>query len=452
MVYHLYGLIYLVVAMGVLTPPTALVRFSGFGVAAAAAEDRGAVAAGDGYYIERLLKTFAVKAGGQLEVDTQRGAIHVESWDREEVQVEVEKRADVFTADEAERLFADFAIEITANDGDLQVQGRSRGDRRSRLLELRYTVKVPGRFNVELETIGGQITVGALQGEVRAETSGGNIEIGHISKGSVDVHTSGGSVRIDQIEQGNGRATTSGGSIEVGDVTGNLDLETSGGSLRVASVGGMLVAETAGGSITIGRGGKSVMAATAGGSIQVDESGGDVEVRTAGGGIRIGPVKGNVVAETAGGSIQIGVSSGSVNAATAGGSIKVEGSGGPVEVETAGGSIQVRDAHGYVEAETAGGGIEVGLADVGKGVDMHCYLETSGGDVRVVLPAGMAATVDAEVQINGWSQAEYDIYSAFPLQVRRDRGRRIRAGGEINGGGHLLKLSTENGDIHIEKR
>ena len=439
MVYQ-HGLIYLFVAMGLLSPSMA------------GAEERGSIAERDGYYVERLVKTFAVKVGGQLGVDSQRGAIRVESWDRGEVQVEIEKRADVFTEGEAERLFADFEIEIEATDDEVQVEGRSRGDRRSRSLELHYVVKVPKRFNVDLETIGGSVAVGDLQGEVKIETSGGSIGLGHIKKGPVDVHTSGGSVTIDKIEQGNGNAETSGGSIQVGEVTGDLDLQTSGGSLQIGRVGGVLVAETAGGSITVRHGGESVMAETAGGSIQIDEAGGDVEANTAGGGIRIGPVKGDVRAETAGGSIQIGTSGGSVVAVTAGGSIEVDGAGGPVEVETAGGGIRVRNARGYVEAETAGGGIEVELAEVDGGVDMHCYLETSGGDVRVVLPARMKATVDAEVQINGWSQAEYDIYSAFPLQVRKDKGRRVSAEGDINGGGHLLKLSTENGDIHIEKK
>ncbi len=36
---------------------------------------------------------------------------------------------------------------------------------------------------------------------------------------------------------------------------------------------------------------------------------------------------------------------------------------------------------------------------------------------------------------------------AFALAVRKVKGRRITAEGEFYGG-HLLKLNTENGDIH----
>ena len=121
-------------------------------------------------------------------------------------------------------------------------------------------------------------------------------------------------------------------------------------------------------------------------------------------------------------------------------------------METAGGSIEVFKAGGYVEAETAGGGILVELIEVDKGRDMHCYLETSGGDVRVILPASMKATIDAEVRIEGWSRAKYDIYSDFALDIQKDEGRRISGQGQINGGGHLIKLSASNGNIHIEKQ
>ncbi len=445
-------LVYLFIAVGLLFPVNGSSRFSGFAVAVVGAEERGSVEEEDGYHVERLSRALAVTEGGQLAIDTHRGAVRVESWDKAQVEVKIEKRADVFTAVEAERLFADFEIEIEVNGTDVQLRGRSHGDRGSPLLELSYVVKVPRRFDVELETIGGGISVGDLQGEVRVETSKGRIEIGHIIKGSVDARTSGGSVRITKIEGGNGQIYTGGGSIEVGEVTGDLNLKASGGSLRVGAVVGELLAQTAGGSIVIGRGGESIKVATAGGSIQIDAADGDVQVETAGGGIRVGPVGGNVLAETAGGSIQIGVSGGAIKAKTAGGSISVEGSGGPVVVATAGGSIRVREAHGYVEAETAGGNVEVVLAAVEKGRDMHCDLETAGGDVRVVLPEKMQATVDADIRIDEWSGAQYDIYSDFLLTVRRDKERWVGAKGEINGGGHLLKLSTDNGNIHIEKR
>ena len=50
--------------------------------------------------------------------------------------------------------------------------------------------------------------------------------------------------------------------------------------------------------------------------------------------------------------------------------------------------------------------------------------------------------------LNGLSSQER---MAFPLEIRKVKGQRITAEGEINGG-HLLELNTESGDIHIDKR
>jgi len=405
-----------------------------------------------GYYVERFEREIKSSKGGTLDLDTERGSISIKSWDRDLVKIVLEKRADVFTEEEARRVFADFDLDVAVESGGKKIvlRGESRRGRRSSSPEVHFEIKVPSRYNIILETSGGEIEVGDLEGNVEAETSGGSIAVGLIKKGSVKISTSGGSLRVKGVDGGDVKAETSGGSIDIGDVSGDVKAETAGGSIQVKSVGGELIAETAGGSIKIGEGGKAVVAGTAGGSIEIGKSAGPVEAKTAGGSIRIGPTKGAVRAETAGGSIGIDEVDGPVVAETAGGSIKINGATGNVEAETSGGSITVRGALAAVEAETAGGSIEVEL--LAGGGDRHCSLETSGGDVRLYLPTKIKATVDAEVRIEGWRKADYGIYSDFDLDIKKDEGRRVTARGKINGGGSLLRLRTTNGDIHIERK
>ena len=66
--------------------------------------------------------------------------------------------------------------------------------------------------STDLVTAGGSITIGEVDGPVRARTSGGSI---HVERGSA----------VD--------ARTAGGSIQVEHATGSVDAETSGGSVRV---------------------------------------------------------------------------------------------------------------------------------------------------------------------------------------------------------------------------
>ena len=199
-------------------------------------------------------------------------------------------------------------------------------------------------------------------------------------------------------------------------------------------------------------GGTEVVAETAGGGIDVGGGAGTVRAKTAGGGIRIGPTAGPVEAETAGGGIEIGETGSSVRAATSGGGISVAGSGGPVVVKTAGGAIRIAKARGYIEAQTAGGGIEAELALADPAADTHCTLEAAGGDLVIRLPAELAATVDAEIRVEGWRHRDYRIETDFPLEVSGLGTDRITAQGTLNGGGDLIKLRTSNGDIRIRKR
>ncbi len=380
------------------------------------ADERGEIRKEGSYYVERFERMIDTKKGGKLLLNSARGPIDIESWDKDAVQILVEKRADVFTKEEAARLLADFALDLKVNDGgrEIVLNGESRSERRSNSLDVRFTIKVPAQYSVDVSTGGGGIEIGDLEGNVDAETAGGGINIG--------------------------------------DVTGDVDAETSGGGIDIGRVGGVLNAETAGGSIRVKKGGKTSTVETAGGSISIEAADGPIEADTAGGRISIGPTKGSVQLETSGGSITVDSVEGEVRAETSGGSIAINGASGDIRVGTSGGSISVRGAAGAVEAETAGGDIEVEMLP-GNG-DRHCTLETAGGDITLSLPGDLKANVDAELRIQkrGWSNKDYDIYSDFKLDIDKKEGRLISARGKINGGGNMVRLRTTNGDIRIEKR
>lgn len=418
------------------------------------ADERGEIRKEGGYYVERVEREIDTEKGGKLLLDSDRGPITIESWDKEVVQVLVEKRADVFTEEEAARLLADFALDLKVNDGGREVvlNAASNSERRRNSLDVRFTVKVPMRYSVDVQTGGGGIDIGDLQGSVTAATSGGGIRVGQIKEGMVDIRTSGGGLEVKGVDGGSLKAETAGGGIDIGDVTGDVDAETAGGGIRVGIVGGVLKAETAGGGIRVKKGGKSSTVETSGGGIKIDSADGPVDADTAGGSIHIGPAKGSVKAETSGGSIHVGEVAGEVHAETSGGSIEVDGAQGDIVLHTSGGNITVRGAQGAVEAETAGGGVAVELLPGGG--DRHCTLETVGGDITLSLHGDIKATVDAELRIQkrGWSNKDYDIYSDFQLDIKKEEGRRISARGKINGGGNMMHLRTTNGDIRIEKR
>lgn len=421
------------------------------------AQERGEIYRESGEYIERIDKTIKVKEGGELIVKSDEGPIYVESWDKNEVRVVVIKSADVGRESEARRYFNDIKVWIEKSGNDVTVKAETpwgRRSRRSRHLE--FEITVPYKYDVNLLTEGGSLSIGDLDGNVRGETDGGSIKVGQIKNGNVNISTAGGSIKIKGVKEGNVNAETAGGSIKVGDVNGNLDVHTSGGSIRLGIITGRGVARTSGGSIKVEEAGEDLELSTSGGSISVNFANGPIDVETSGGSISIGDTKGDIKASTAGGSIRIGQAGGMVEAETAGGSITVDGSKGPVEVETAGGSIEILEAHGYIEAETAGGDIDAEMVVSNKNTDTHVTLETAGGDITLFLPADLKATFDVRLEITRRAWRDYKIYSDFPISIDDDdggwRGGRVLIGkGDINGGGDKIRLETTNGDIRIKK-
>ena len=402
-------------------------------------------------YVARFEKILPVSKGGTLTVDTELGPITVESWDRADVQVIIEKRADVFTESEARALIDDYQIFVQSENGSVNIEAQSKSGRSLNSLRIIHRFSVPGVYNVDLTTEAGKISVSDLEGNVKSRTSGGAIHVGKITNGSVDIRTAGGGLRIAGIQNGNGTGQTAGGGIKVGDVTGDLSVKTSGGGITLGTIGGTLSAETAGGRIKIAQTGMEAVAHTSGGSIKIGKADGSVEVKTAGGRISIGPSKGHVTATTAGGSISIASSEGNVEATTSGGSIKVNGSAGSLKANTSGGNIRIRGARGAIEAVTSGGGIDAELVESTKSVDTHCNLETRGGNITIHLPENLSATIDAELEIRRKVSRDYQIYSDFPLKIDGSGSRLITATGKINGGGDRIKLNTTNGDIRIRK-
>jgi DUF4097 and DUF4098 domain-containing protein YvlB len=175
---------------------------------------------------------------------------------------------------------------------------------------------------------------------------------------------------------------------------------------------------------------------TAGGNLTIEDLEGRVEGETSGGNIDGRNITGNVGVETSGGNLSFEEITGDLRAETSGGNIAVRRVKGSVAVETSGGNVKVAEVDGPLSAETSGGDITVGVKQ-NRGVDVS----TSGGDIRIALPAGTGASIDA-------STSGGSVTCDFPITMQgKVDDSRIR--GSINGGGSAIRARTSGGDIEI---
>ena len=178
----------------------------------------------------REVKTFKVGAQPELVLDTFDGSIEVHSWDRSEIEVEIEKRA-------MEQVLLD-EIKIDAQqDGDkitVKVTGPSRRDRGVTIgvnisPTARMRVAVPRNLTLSAHSGDGSIRAEALEGRIVLNTSDGSV-VGSRLGGDIQIRSGDGSIRLDQI-------------------TGKVDLETTDGSIGLEAKPTVLKARTGDGSI-----------------------------------------------------------------------------------------------------------------------------------------------------------------------------------------------------------
>ncbi len=203
---------------------------------------------------KEINKSFTVGEGGELLVNTEIGTIEVLTSTGNELTVDVILDSRTSKESRAEDMFEDFIIDFEQDGDNVSIYAEYDGNRswslfgnRRKNLKVKYEIRVPKSYNIDLETSGGSIGVGDLVGKVNVRTSGGSLHFEDID-GTIKGRTSGGSITVETCT-GDVDIKTSGGSINIGHVSGTVDAKTSGGSINVDEVMGAIDAVTSGGSI-----------------------------------------------------------------------------------------------------------------------------------------------------------------------------------------------------------
>ena len=167
---------------------------------------------------EEFHQTYALTGDGRVELDNINGAVHISSWDRNEVKVDVVKYAD-----SKERL-DEAKIEIESGADHLSIrtqyphhdQSWNWGSHDSPA-SVEYTLTVPRTARLdEIKLINGSLDLTGMKGEVRASCINGRLE----------AHDLAGPARLSTI---NGRLDArfgelAGHEVELSSVNGSVDL------------------------------------------------------------------------------------------------------------------------------------------------------------------------------------------------------------------------------------
>jgi DUF4097 and DUF4098 domain-containing protein YvlB len=168
-----------------------------------------------GAFTEEFHQTYPITSDGRIELDNINGAVHISSWDRNEVKVDAVKYAD------AKEKLEEAKIEIDSGKDYVSIRTHypehNEWGSHNNPASVEYTLTVPRTARLdEIKLINGALDITGVAGEVRASCINGRLE----------AHDLAGRAKLSTI---NGRmdahfAQLAGQDIDLNSVNGSLEL------------------------------------------------------------------------------------------------------------------------------------------------------------------------------------------------------------------------------------
>jgi hypothetical protein len=170
----------------------------------------------------------------------------------------------------------------------------------------------------------------------------------------------------------------------------------------------------------------------------------NVDARTGDGAIRARDVNGRIELRTGDGSVRLQGVEGDITISTGNGAVTADQLQGRVAVSTGDGSVNLSGRLDELTARTGDGAIDVDALP-GSTMKSDWAISTGDGSVRLRLPAGFNAEIDAHTGDGGIATSGVAV---VPQPGVRDDGRRdVR--GRVGSGGQLLTIRTGDGAIDV---
>jgi len=170
---------------------------------------------------QRINREFKASARGRLEFDLDTGGrIEVIGWDRQLISVEVLKGG---------RDAAECRIDFQETGSGLRITSEYEGSGHSYSTNFSFVVRVPRRFDLEFDSMGGGIHICGVEGRISGKTMGGGLDLNNLA-GSINLLTMGGGITLTNSEI-EGKVETMGGRVLIENVVGDVRGSTMGGDV-----------------------------------------------------------------------------------------------------------------------------------------------------------------------------------------------------------------------------
>lgn len=399
--------------------------------------------------------SFELAGTSVLVVENRLGRVTILGSNENALDVTLTKQIHRFSEQDAERALREVELEFRA--GDEARLTTTIGQDRQPSLATDLEIRVPRAVSVRVDNERGAVRLEGLDAPARVSTTHGNVEVARLGAG-VDARTSHATIRLEAIagpvvarnEHGAIHASGVSGdvvaeaehsSIAVEDITGNLSAATEHGAVRVMGVGGSVDIESPYSEVSVERAEKTVTIASSHRPVFVHDVGGRLQVKSRYARVVVRGVSADVSVENLNRPVSVAGVRGTVSVSGEKCEVGVDGVDGAVTIATSHEDIRVSDFGAGLDIRASDADVEVRAARMEGSV----HIETSRGDVNVVLPADVSARVSARTR-RGELLSELG-----GVLERHDDPDARRWEGNLGSGAHPLTIVTSYGDIALER-
>jgi DUF4097 and DUF4098 domain-containing protein YvlB len=190
--------------------------------------------------VDQWARTYTMPADSTMEVANTNGRVLVEGTDGTTFDVKAEIAVRAGTEEAAREILKQVEIREESASGRVRLEAKYPKGLGRAHVEVKFTLRVPRRATVNVETVNGGIELNALAGTVHAETTNGGVNGRNLAGGVTASTTNGGiDVAMDALSAGGVRLDTTNGGITLavpGDAKGTISARVVNGGIDVGDL------------------------------------------------------------------------------------------------------------------------------------------------------------------------------------------------------------------------
>ncbi len=156
-------------------------------------------------YGKTINKEFNVNKDATLDVSNKYGKVHITTWDKNVVKIDVKITVDVKTKEEADKLLNKINVVFNASSSKVEATTKmdTKNNKSTKKLSIDYTISMPASNDLDVTNKFGDVYINELDGKCNVDISYGSFNAGNLRhvENNIDLQFSQGNIQY--IERAN---------------------------------------------------------------------------------------------------------------------------------------------------------------------------------------------------------------------------------------------------------